>query len=480
MDEIIKPVILAGGSGTRLWPLSRALYPKQLLPLNSDRSMLQETVVRVTGDGFAAPIVICNEEHRFLIAEQLRALDTKPQEIVLEPMGRNTAPAATVAALLLAEADKDAIMLLLPSDHVIRDTQSFHSALEIGSSAAKNGALVTFGIPASSPETGYGYIRRGDAFNDIEGCYAVDRFVEKPDLETAQKYVDTGGYDWNSGIFMLPVASYLDEVQRLKPEMLAICREAVSTAKNDLDFLRLDHDTFAKVESISIDYAVMEHTKSAGVVPVEMGWNDVGSWSALWDLGEKDENGNVISGDAIVLGTRNSYIRADGILTAVVGVEDIVVVAVDDAVMVVARDKAMDVAKVVERLKQNERDEHLVHSRVYRPWGYYQCIDSGDRFQAKQLAVNPGAKLSLQLHHKRSEHWIVVSGTAKVTLGDETFLLEENQSTYIPVETKHALENPGKVTLRIIEVQTGEYFGEDDIVRFEDRYGRAAETKAKD
>ncbi len=474
----IYPIILAGGSGTRLWPLSRSLYPKQLLPLSSERSMLQETVLRVTGEGFAAPMVICNEEHRFLVAEQLRGIDVKPSAIVLEPMGRNTAPAAAVAALLLAGEDADAVMLLLPSDHVIRQVPKFHSALKIGVLAAGKGALVAFGAPATSPETGYGYIRRGGAIKGHEGCYKIDRFVEKPDAETARKYAETGDYDWNSGIFMLPAAGYLEELERLNPGLLASCRQSVSAAAKDQDFLRLDRDAFTGIESISIDYAVMEHTKKAEIVPVEMGWNDVGSWSALWDLGKKDEQGNVVSGDAILHETRNSYIRADGNLVAAIGVKDIVIVAVDDAVMVATRDNAKDVTEIVNHLKRNNRDEHAVHSKVYRPWGSYQRIDAGDRFQVKQIIVNPGAKLSVQLHHHRAEHWVVVSGSARVTRGEETFLLEENQSTYIPIGAVHSLENPGKIPLKLIEVQSGAYLGEDDIVRLEDRYGRGAPTNA--
>lgn len=433
--------------------------------------MLQDTVSRVTGEGFAAPMVICNEEHRFLVAEQLREIGVTPSAIVLEPVGRNTAPAAAVAALLLAQTDPDAVMLLLPSDHVIGDVPGFHGALDTGISAAAHGILVTFGIPATAPETGYGYIQRGPALDD-EGCYQVERFVEKPDIKTAQQYVEAGNYDWNSGIFMLPVKGFMGELERLKPDLFATCQKAVSAALKDLDFLRLDADAFAEMEAISIDYAVMEHTDKAGVVPVEMAWNDAGSWAALWDMGEKDDQGNVILGDAIVHETSNSYIRSDGSLIAMVGVENLVVVAVDDAVMVASRESAADVTEIVKCLKRDGRDEHTVHSKVYRPWGSYQSLATGERFQVKKIIVNPGAKLSLQYHHHRAEHWIVVSGTAKVTCGEETFLLEEDQSTYIPIGSVHSLENPGKLPLSLIEIQSGSYLGEDDIVRLEDRYGR--------
>jgi mannose-1-phosphate guanylyltransferase/mannose-1-phosphate guanylyltransferase/mannose-6-phosphate isomerase len=468
----IYPVVLSGGAGTRLWPLSRALYPKQLLPLNSELTMLQETVRRAAGEGFAAPLVICNDEHRFVIAEQLRALEVEPWRIVLEPMGRNTAPAAAAAALMLAEADPEAALLVLPSDHVVRDLGRFRAAVEAGLAAARAGKLVTFGVPAASPETSYGYIRRGAALDGLEGCYAVARFVEKPDRGAAQDYLAEGGYDWNSGMFMFLAARYLEELERLKPELLAACRKAVANAVTDLDFLRLDGEAFAAAESISIDYAVMEHTREAAVVPVEMGWSDVGSWSALWELGEKDAQGNVLLGDAIAYETRGSYVRADGKLAAVVGVEDVVVVVSDDAVLVTSRDRAQDVKTVVDLLRAQGRSEHLSHAKVYRPWGYYQSVDAGDRFQVKHLSVKPGAKLSLQLHHRRAEHWVVVSGTATVRRGDESFVLHENESTYIPVGVKHSLENAGNVPLRVIEVQSGAYLGEDDIVRFEDLYGR--------
>ena len=480
MAEVVHPVVLSGGAGTRLWPISRTLYPKQLLPLVSARTMLQETVRRVTGKRFAPPLVVCNEEHRFVIAEQLRELEIAPSNIVLEPVGRNTAPAAAVAALLLAKHDAGALMLLLPSDHVIKDVARFHGAVETGLAAAKHGALVTFAIPPTGPETGYGYIRRGDPYEGIDGCFRVARFVEKPDLKAARRYVRAGDYHWNSGIFLFPVGRYLEELERLQPEMLESCRAAVAGATDDLDFLRLEGEAFAEIEPLSIDYAVMEHTDKAVVVPADMGWTDVGSWSALWEIGTKDADGNVVLGDAIAHDTKDSYIRSDGRLVAAVGLDKVVVVVTDDAVLVVPRDMAENVKKVVEDLERAGRTEHNVHSRVYRPWGHYQTIDAGDRFQVKRLHVNPRQKLSLQLHHHRAEHWVVVSGTAKVTRGDETFLLHENESTYLPPGVKHALENPGEAPLRLIEVQSGDYLGEDDIVRFEDRYGRAPAAKAED
>ncbi len=480
MVEIVHPVILSGGAGTRLWPVSRTLYPKQLLPLVSDRTMLQQSVQRVSGKGFAPPVIVGNEDHRFVIAEQLRELDIAPSRMVLEPVGRNTAPAAAVAALLLAGDDADAVMLLLPSDHVVEDVSGFLAAVETGLAAAENGALVTFGIPPAGPETGYGYIRRGAAYAGLDGCFRVGRFVEKPDLETARGYVDAGDYDWNSGMFLFRAGRYLEELERLKPEMVECCRRAVAGAVKDLDFLRLEAEAFSGIEPLSIDYAVMEHTEAAVVVPADMGWSDVGSWSALWEIGAKDGDGNVVLGDVITDGTTDSYIRSEGRLVAALGLENVVVVATDDVVLVVRRDEAQNVKKVVEALARAGRPEHSVHTKVYRPWGHYQSIDAGDRFQVKRLHVNPGQKLSLQMHRHRAEHWVVVSGTAKVTRGDETFLLNENESTYLPIGVKHALENPGTVPLRLIEVQSGDYLGEDDIVRFEDRYGRVPAAKAGD
>jgi mannose-1-phosphate guanylyltransferase/mannose-6-phosphate isomerase len=469
---VVHPVILSGGAGTRLWPLSRALKPKQLLPLVSERSMLQETLLRVGGEGFAAPLVVCNEQHRFLIAEQLRELDITPRAIVLEPEGRNTAPAAVVAALLLSEVDPDAVMALLPSDHVVAAPERFRAALDVAVRAAADGALVTFGIPPERPETGYGYIRRGPAWDGLAGCWHIDRFVEKPDATTAEAYLASGEYAWNSGMFVLPVRSLLAEIERLQPAMLEHCREAVAGAVVDLDFLRLAKAPFLASPSISIDCAVMEHTDKGAIVAAEMGWNDVGSWSALWDISPRDDSGNVLVGDSIVLDAKDCYVRGDGNLVAAIGVEGLVIVATDDVVLVVPRERAQDVKKIVEQVEKAGRTEHYVHTQVFRPWGWYRSIQDGPRFQVKEIVVTPGQRLSQQLHHHRAEHWIVVSGTAKVSRGNESFYVTENQSTYIPHNTRHCLENPGKIPLRMIEVQSGPYLGEDDIIRYDDVYGR--------
>jgi mannose-1-phosphate guanylyltransferase / mannose-6-phosphate isomerase len=472
MSTIVHPVILSGGAGTRLWPLSRALRPKQLLPLASERSMLQESVRRVTGPGFAAPVIIGNEEHRFLIAEQLRALGIEPRAIVLEPEGRNTAPAATIAALLLIEDDPDAIIALLPSDHVVEDIKRFHAVFRNAVDVAEGGALVTFGIPATRPETGYGYIRKGQPWPDVDGCWRIERFVEKPDTATAEAYVASGDYAWNSGMFVLPARALLDEVARLQPEMLRCCREALREATTDLDFMRLARAPFNAAPSISIDYAVMEHTDKGAVVAAEFGWSDVGSWSALWEISQKDADGNAVVGDVLVQDAHNCYVRGDGNLVAAIGVDDLVIVATDDVVLVVPRDRAQEVKQIVSTVEQAGRTEHYVHSQVFRPWGWYRSIQDGPRFQVKEIVVAPGHKLSRQMHHHRAEHWIVVSGTAKVTRGDDDFFVTENQSTYIPHATTHCLENPGKIPLRMIEVQSGPYLGEDDIIRFHDVYGR--------
>jgi len=469
---LIHPVILSGGVGSRLWPLSRSLYPKQLLALTGDKTMIQETAGRASGPGFAGPLVICNHEHRFLIAEQMREVGIVPAEIVLEPTGRNTAPAAAIAALLLTRGDPDATMLLMPADHVVLKPDVFRAAVQTAAKAARAGALVTFGIAPTAPETGYGYIERGPARVDAPGCFDVARFVEKPDLETANAYLKSGKYYWNSGMFVFKASSYLRELSRLEPKMLEACRAALAGSRRDMDFLRLAEEPFAACPAQSIDYAVMEHTGRAAVVPVDMGWNDIGSWLSLWESGAKDKAGNVLHGHVLAHDAANSYLRSDGPLVAAVGVEDLIVVATVDAVLVTRRSNAQDVKKLVEELDRRGLDHHKSHRRVYRPWGSYDSVDSGERFQVKRLVVNPGAKLSLQMHYKRAEHWVVVSGVARVTCGDKVFDLNENESTFIPLGSKHRLENPGSEPLHLIEVQSGSYLGEDDIVRFEDTYGR--------
>jgi len=476
------PLILSGGSGTRLWPLSRELYPKQLLPLVGDRTMLQETVARVAGlPDLADPIVVCNESHRFMVAEQMRELGVTVQAIILEPVGRNTAPAVAVAALIAldqarkagakagAKADADPVLLVLPADHIIRDVAAFQAAVAVGRAAAEAGKLVTFGVVPDHPETGYGYIRRaaGDG-----PAYTVQQFVEKPDAVTAQNYVASGDYYWNSGMFMFRARAYLGELKRHAPAMLSACENAVAAATRDLDFTRLPKDEFSACPSDSIDYAVMEKTDSAVVVPLDAGWSDVGSWSALQDARPADAQHNVISGDVLTEDTSGCYLHSTSRLIGAVGLKDHIVVETKDAVLVASRDKVQDVKALVARLKAQGRYETSLHREVFRPWGSYDSVDSGERFQVKRLVVKPGASMSLQLHHHRAEHWIVVSGTARITRGGEVFLLGENESTYIPMGEKHRIENPGKVTLHIIEVQSGTYLGEDDIVRFEDVYGR--------
>jgi mannose-1-phosphate guanylyltransferase / mannose-6-phosphate isomerase len=463
----ITPVILSGGAGTRLWPLSRELYPKQLLPLVGDRTMLQETVHRLAGLDAAAPLVVCNEAHRFLVAEQLRVLGHKPQAIILEPVGRNTAPAIALAAL---QAPTDALLLVLPADHVIRDVKAFHRAIHTALPAAGAGQLVTFGIVPTAPETGYGYIQGATA--DSGGVHAIVQFVEKPELARAQQFLEQGGYFWNSGMFLFRASRYLEELGHHAPDILQAARAALAGAQPDLDFVRVDPAAFEACRSDSIDYAVMEKTHHAAVVPLSAGWSDVGSWSALHEALAADADGNVSRGDVIAEDSTGCYLYAENRLVAVVGLQDHVVVETKDAVLVAPRNRVQDVKKLVARLKAEGRYEHSLHREVFRPWGSYDSIDSGERFQVKRLSIKPGAQLSLQLHHHRAEHWIVVSGTARITCGDRVFLLEENQSTYIPIGEKHRIENPGKIPLHIIEVQSGSYLGEDDIVRFEDRYGR--------
>ena len=467
MNDIL-PVILSGGSGTRLWPLSREAYPKQFLALAGEQTMLQATWQRVEPIAGRAPLVVANEEHRFVAAEQLQQLGVVPQAILLEPVGRNTAPAIAVAALEATLEDGDPVLLVLPSDHVIADEAAFRAAVLSALPAAKEGKLVTFGIVPTGPETGYGYIK-ASLGGEVR---AVDRFVEKPDAETAQQYVQSGEYFWNSGMFLFKASRYLAELELFQPEMLAASRNAWQLARRDADFTRLDKDAFAGVPADSIDYAVMEKTADAVVVPLDAGWNDVGSWTALRDVSPQDADGNAHHGDVIAIDCRNTYAYGERLI-ALVGLDDVIVVETDDAVMVGRSDRMQEIKQVVARLKADARPEATWHRKVYRPWGAYDSIDNGERFQVKRITVKPGGTLSLQMHHHRAEHWVVVSGTAEVTRGDEVILLGENQSTYIPLGVTHRLRNPGKLPLELIEVQSGSYLGEDDIVRFEDTYGRS-------
>lgn len=459
--------------GTRLWPLSRELYPKQLLPLVGERTMLQETLHRTAGIDAAAPIVVCNEAHRFLVAEQLRQMGSKPQWILLEPIGRNTAPAIALAAL---KAAPDALLLVLPADHVIRDVGAFEAAIKQAAPSAQAGRMVTFGIVPTSPETGYGYIRKAataaKSVSAAAAVYPIAEFVEKPSRERAEKFVKDGNYYWNSGMFLFKASSYLKELRRHAPDIAASVEASLAAAQPDLDFVRVDKANFEACRSDSIDYAVMEKTSDAVVVPLSAGWSDVGSWSALQDALPSDAKGNVTHGDVLMEDTAGCYLYSENRLVSAVGLRDHIVVETKDAIMVAPKDRVQDVKNLVARLKAEGRYEHSLHREVFRPWGSYDSIDNGDRFQVKRLSIKPGAQLSLQLHHHRAEHWIVVSGTARITCGEKEFLLEENQSTYIPVGVKHRIENPGKIPLHIIEVQSGSYLGEDDIVRFEDRYGR--------
>ena len=469
----IFPVILSGGSGSRLWPLSRTLLPKQLLPLVSDKSMLQETVLRLpSGPSVSAPLIVSHVEHRFLVAEQMRAIDVKPNAQLLEPDGRNTAPAVAAAALTVAAINPEGVMVVLPADHLINDIARFQADLERAVALAMQGSLVTFGIRPSFASTGFGYIRRGAPISRHEGAFTVAQFVEKPELARAEGFVASGEYYWNSGMFVLGARRYLDELQKFRPDILAATRAAVEHAGRDLDFIRLDAKAFAACPSDSIDYAVMEKTSNAAVVEAGFDWNDIGSWSALWDAGKKDAAGNVVRGDVYLDDAKGCYVRAESRLVAAIGVDDLVIVETDDAILVAHKDKTQDVKRTVETLKAGKRDEHFSHKRVYRPWGYYESVVDGARYQVKRIMVKPGEKLSLQMHHHRAEHWIVVSGTARVTRDGEEILLTENQSTYIPLGVKHRLDNPGKLPLYLIEVQSGSYLGEDDIVRFEDQYKR--------
>lgn len=473
---MIIPVVLSGGSGTRLWPLSRKAYPKQFLPLVDDESLFQSTIKRLSDlPACHHPLVICNEDHRFLVAEQMRSIAVDPAAILLEPEGRNTAPALACAALFALEQGEDAILLVMPSDHVIQNQYAFTQAVQLGADAAAAGSLVTFGIVASSPETGYGYIRRASG-GDVSEVSPVEAFVEKPDLETARSYVASGDYFWNSGMFMFSAEAYLGELKQFFPEIVEHCRGAYSLRRSDLDFQRLDREAFSACPSESIDYAVMEKTEKAVVVPLDAGWSDVGAWSALMEVSGTDEMGNVIIGDVLAEDVTGSYLRSEHRMLAGIGLENLVVVETADAVLVADKSRVQDVKIIVDRLKESGRDEHINHVRVYRPWGSYETTDESARFKVKRIIVNPGASLSLQMHHHRAEHWVIVKGTAVVTRGEDELVLTEDQSVYIPLGTKHRLVNPGVIPLEIIEVQTGSYLGEDDIVRFSDVYGREKET----
>ncbi len=463
----IVPVILSGGSGTRLWPLSRQHYPKQFLPLVHETTMLQDTVQRVSGLESSNPLVICNEDHRFLVAEQLKQLGLNDCSIILEPVGRNTAPAIAVAAL--HQNTDEAILLVLAADHVIQDVEKFQEHILQGFKLAQEGAMVTFGILPLAPETGYGYIKAG---SEVANGFQVEQFVEKPDLETAQAYLDQGNYFWNSGMFMFRADRYLEELQRFNPDMHKFANASLAGAVKDFDFVRLDKAAFEACPADSIDYAVMEKTDNAVVIPIDVGWNDVGSWTSLWDVSEKDQSGNHFTGDVLNTDSKNNFVHAEDRLVALVGVDDMVVVDTPDALLVASKDRVQEVKSIVSQLESQGRLEAQSHRKVYRPWGHYDSVDEAAGFQVKRITVNPGASLSLQMHHHRAEHWIVVSGTAEVTCGDKVFNVNQNESTYIPLGEKHRLRNLTDEPLEMIEVQSGDYLGEDDIVRFDDVYGR--------
>lgn len=466
---MLTPLIMAGGFGTRLWPLSRRMLPKQFLPLSGKRSMLQETLLRLDGLNCLPPIVVCNEEHRFLVAEQLQELKQTNSTIILEPIGRNTAPAIAVAALQALKQDDDPLLLVLAADHVIAERLPFHTAIRQAEQLAIANYLVTFGIVPSVPETGYGYIQRGEALAD---GFKVAQFVEKPDLDTAEQYLASGNYYWNSGMFLFRARRYLEELERFRPDILAACHIALEQGHEDLSFFRLDKAAFSSCPADSIDYAVMEKTEAAVVIPLDAGWNDIGSWSALWEIDAKDDHNNAKHGDVMLFDTHNSLVHAESRLVTTVGVDNLVVIETKDAVLVADKSQAQNMKQIVDNLRAQERPEDQHHRVVYRPWGHFDSIEDGKRFKVKHITVKPGAKLSVQMHHHRSEHWIVVSGTARVTRGDESVLVTENESIYIHIGQTHALENPGVIPLELIEVQTGSYLGEDDIVRFDDRYGR--------
>ncbi|AUU07079.1 mannose-1-phosphate guanylyltransferase/mannose-6-phosphate isomerase [Raoultella planticola] len=470
---MIIPVIMAGGSGSRLWPMSRELYPKQFLRLNSELSMLQETVHRLAGLNLAQPLLICNEQHRFLAAEQLNQIDCFSKNIILEPFGRNTAPAIALASLHSLAEHEDALLLILAADHVIGDIQAFHNAVRTAIPHAENGKLVTFGIVTTGPETGYGYIQRGENING-SGAYSVDRFIEKPNLIDAQKYHNSGEYYWNSGMFLFRAKDYIRELKAYRPDILECCEKSIETVSYDSlqDFIRIDAEIFKKCPDESIDYAVMEKTNHGIVIPLDAGWNDVGSWSALWEVNSRDLNGNALTGDVFTHDATNCYINTDDKLVAAIGVENLVIVNTKDAVLVINKSKVQDVKRIVEYLKEESRPEYKVHRESYRPWGLQDKIIDTNKYHVNRVTVKPGGKFSLQQHLHRAEHWVILSGTAEITLDNKKFLLTENQSTFIPIGSIHMLENPGKIPLEILEIESGSYLGEDDIVRLTDHYGQ--------
>ncbi|EFB5204694.1 mannose-1-phosphate guanylyltransferase/mannose-6-phosphate isomerase [Escherichia coli] len=467
---MIIPIIMAGGSGTRLWPLSRSLYPKQFLSLINENSLLQETLKRLDGLNCLPPVIVSNNEHRFIVAEQLRQFGVDDFQIILEPVGRNTAPAVALAALKSLELHGDHHMLVLAADHAIQDIEAFHAAVLAAEQESVDNKLVTFGIVPTQPETGYGYIKKGEQVKN--SVFKVNSFVEKPDLETAKNYLEQKCYLWNSGMFMFKASVYLDELKKFRPDILAACKESLSSASTDLDFIRLNSDVFAECPDESIDYAVMEKTQDCVVIPLDADWSDIGSWTSLWEISEKDEHENVSHGDVINYNSRNNYIYSEGSLISTVGVNNLIIVQTKDALLVAQQDNVQDIKKIVEILKKQKRSEHISHREVYRPWGRYDSVERGDRYQVKRITVKPGECLSTQMHHHRAEHWVVVAGTAKVTCGERTFFVTENESTFIPIGTVHTLENPGKIPLEVIEIQSGVYLGDDDIVRLSDKYGR--------
>lgn len=472
-DTPILPVLLAGGNGSRLWPLSRTLMPKQFIRLTGEQTMLQQTLARTRNLSATAPVVVCNNEHRFIVAEQAREANFELERIVLEPFGRNTAPAVALVAMAQRAKGEDPLLLVLPSDHLIDDTEKFVSLMKQGASVAEQGHLVTFGIVPSSPETGFGYIEAGQGLADNHNALHVSRFVEKPDRKTAEEFLAAGNFYWNSGMFMFHASVYLDELKQSRPDIYEVCEKAAAGLEQDVDFDRIPAEVFQACPDESIDYAVMEHTGKAAIVPFDTSWNDLGSWAALWEVEQKDDQHNVCVGDVVTHNSQNSYIRAESRLVAAVGMENVVIVETRDAVLVTHKDHVQDVKKIVQSIKGSDRNEHHAHVRVYRPWGDYESIDEGHRFQVKRITVKPGEKLSLQMHYHRAEHWVVVKGTAIVECNGKETLLTENQSTYIPIGATHRLTNPGKMPLELVEVQSGAYVGEDDIVRFEDTYGRS-------